>query len=818
MTLGRLAATVAELPLELPATLAFPGDHPVLLTARDADRAIATRLAHALMLRMLAAVPAGRLRFICVDPIGLGQSVASFLQLADHDEALVGARAWTEEAHIASRLAELTEHMENVFQKYLRNQFETIEDYNVQAGEIAEAYRVLVVFDFPTNFTADAARRLVSIMQNGPRSGVYAIVLADPGRPMPHGFELAELTRSAVHVAIHDGRADLKEDRFVRFRLLPDGDPPDELLDRVLGLVGVAARESARVEVPFDRFAPPMSEWWSESAADGLQVPLGMSGARRSQLLALGAATAQHALVVGKTGSGKTTLMHIMITGLALRYGPEELEFYLVDFKEGVEFKPYATWNLPHARVVAIESEREFGLSVLDGLDEELRRRGEAFRAAGVDSLPDYRRRSDDPLPRIVLVVDEFQMFFREDDAIASRASQVLDRLVRQGRAFGVHVVLGSQSLGGASSLARSTIDQIAIRIALQCSESDSRLVLADDNPAARLLSRPGEAIFNAANGMIEGNNRFQTAWLTSEDHERLLAELAALARARAVERIPIVFEGNASADIEQNRALTERLGLPGSERQAVTATVWLGEPIAIRPPPRRRVVAAERPQRTRSWPQRRSRGRTHGRCGPEPPRTLRQPPTTIRRRSRCATSRRRTWRRRTALLTSRSASRERSRSGRRRALADVVVGLAEEVQRRQAGRDARRSAPAPSRYLVVFGLHHARDLEEDDPWAGASDGAPELSPGRAFRTLLGDGPEVGVHCLMWCNTMSGVERVLSRRGLRDVAVRVALQMSTEDSMALLDGPAAANLGPCRAICFDEDAGTQLRFRPFGAA
>src|SRR3989442_14375731 len=106
-------------------------------------------------------------------------------------------------------------------------------------------------------------------------------------------------------------------------------------------------------------------------------------------------------------------------------------------------------------------------------------------------------------MPRIMLIVDEFQEFFTEDDKIAQEAALLLDRLVRQGRAFGLHVLLGSQTLGGAYTLARSTIDQMAVRIALQCSETDANLILSKDNSAARLLSRPGEAIYNDANGLV---------------------------------------------------------------------------------------------------------------------------------------------------------------------------------------------------------------------------------------------------------------------------------------------------------------------------
>src|SRR5207253_7149744 len=157
-----------------------------------------------------------------------------------------------------------------------------------------------------------------------------------------------------------------------------------------------------------------------------------------------GKGTSQHALVAGKTGSGKSTLLHALVTNLALSYGPDEVELYLIDFKKGVEFKTYATHELPHARVIAVESEREFGLSVLQRLDAELKRRGDLYRAAGVQDVAGYREKMEvqqsppvatggpgGPLPRILLVVDEFQEFFVEDDKLSQEAALLLDRLVR---------------------------------------------------------------------------------------------------------------------------------------------------------------------------------------------------------------------------------------------------------------------------------------------------------------------------------------------------------------------------------------------------
>src|SRR5688500_13756022 len=140
------------------------------------------------MARLLTSLPPGRVRFTIIDPVGLGQNFSGFMHLADHDEALVGGRIWTETDHILQRLTDLTEHMETVIQKYLRNEFETIDEYNAQAGELAEPYRFLVIADFPVGFEGDSFRRLSSIASTGARCGVYTLVIRD--RSEEHTSEL----------------------------------------------------------------------------------------------------------------------------------------------------------------------------------------------------------------------------------------------------------------------------------------------------------------------------------------------------------------------------------------------------------------------------------------------------------------------------------------------------------------------------------------------------------------------------------------------------------------------------------------------------
>ena len=290
---------------------------------------------------------------------------------------------------------------------------------------------------------------------------------------------------------------------------------------------------------------------------------VGRTGATRFQSLKLGKGTSQHVLIAGKTGSGKSTLMHAMITNAALWYSPDEVELYLVDFKKGVEFKTYATHLLPHARAIAIESDREFGLSLLQRLDVELTRRGELFRkAGGVQNLEGYRATPNAlVLPRTLLIIDEYQEFFTEDDRLAQEATLLIERLVRQGRAFGMHVLLGSQTAGG---LPRGVMEQFAVRIALATTEAGSQIILGDNNSAARLLTRPGEAIYNDGGGLVENNSPFQVAFLSDAKRDVYLADLASKAEPYFKRfGYPIVFEGNAAADTTRDAKLNNALDAP---------------------------------------------------------------------------------------------------------------------------------------------------------------------------------------------------------------------------------------------------------------
>ncbi|MGA3171089.1 MAG: FtsK/SpoIIIE domain-containing protein [Chthoniobacteraceae bacterium] len=791
----------------LPLTLNFPGQGSLMLEAKEPAQPAVTGALNALVLRLLAVSPPGKISFTIIDPVGLGQNFAGLMFLADYEESLINRRIWTQAGQIEERLAELNEHIEKVIQMYLRNEYATITQYNEKAGSVAEKYHFLVMADFPAQFSETAARRLQSIATSGPRCGVFTLVQWDQRQMPPEGLAIDELRRSSVCVQRRgDGYFLPGLQPEAGTRLVLDAPPEAELSAELVHKTGQASVDSNRVEVPFSQISPSPEEMWTGDTTNEIKVAIGRTGATKPQYLAIGKGTRQHALFAGKTGSGKSTLFHVIITNLALLCSPKQIEFYLIDFKKGVEFKCYAEKRLPHARVVAIESDREFALSVLQRVDDELRRRGDLFRKLGVQDVAGYKRAGGtEEIPRTLLIIDEFQEFFVEDDTIAQGASLLFDRIVRQGRAFGIHVLLGSQTLGGAYTLARATLGQMVIRVALQCNEADAYLIMDDNNSAPRLLSRPGEGIYNDAAGAVEGNSPFQVVWLPEDERDRLLDEVRELGRERGMKmEQPIVFEGNAPADARDNGLLRDAIETapataPGAGR------AWLGAPNSIKGPTEtvfhrqsgnNLLVVGQREEAALSilglsllalgaqYPAGRARfvffqGAVDGHGPAFIEAIAKGLPHDV-----------------TIVSPADTAA--------------AMNELATELKERMAG-----GTHGPV-FVFVNGLHKFKKLrhEEDFSFSTGESGG-ESDPSAQFDELIREGSALGMHLLVTVDAYSNVTRFISRKGISEFEMRVVFQMSANDSASLIDSPRGSSLGLHRALYFNEREGSIETFRPY---
>jgi hypothetical protein len=823
---GQFVENGAGHEIVLPACALLENGRALMIKCKGSARHIATRAAQSLLLRLLTTLPAGRLRLSLVDPVRQGQNVEPFMHLREYGSILVGSRAWTED--IEQCLAELNSHVDTVIQHHFRGDYENVEAYNASSPDLPLPYWILAMLDFPASVTGEAALRLSRLIENGPRCGVHTILVVDTDQPVPHGVDMTRLERLSTVI-------DWKDDRFVwenqdQFRTasLQLDEPPNPTQFReIIRRVGAANTTAGRVATPFERVAPAAPEqWWTGSSLDGLTVSIGGAGASSLQLLELGKGTAQHALVAGKTGSGKSNLLHVIITNLALNYSPEELQLYLVDLKEGVEFKSYATHHLPHAPVVAIEGEPEFGLSVLEALVAEKERRGDLF--GGARDIAQYRRTTGQPLARILLVIDEFHRLFSENDPTSIRAARALEEVIKEGRAFGIHAILSSQTLAGAyayTGLTRGTLDQIAVRIALPCSEADSRHILGEENPAAEELSQPGDAIYNADRGLAQFNSRFRVALLPHEQHDGYLQQLHDLARRRRYQppQPQVVFEGGAPASLELNEDLSKVVEAPAWPATPRLYRAWLGEPVAIRPP-----IAASFQRQTGAnllilgpddaaalgmmaaaliglaaqVPPGAAPAADLGRGNAAPVGTqfyvvdlrAEDEPYTD-----CFE----------ALLAQLP---HKVRFGRQRELPEFVEQISTEVQRRIDEEDVN----APPLFFLLHALQRARALRQEDPFAmprSLSGGQAEHpSPARQFSTVLREGAALGVHTLTWCDTLANLSRAADSRAQREVfGLRALLQMSADANLPL----AVSTLKPNRALFVDDDAVVQEKFRPY---
>jgi hypothetical protein len=795
--------------LSLPLNLAYPLEGSILFETGKTGDDQAVKAINNIIFRLLSTTPPGKLSFTIFDPVGLGENFAALMHLADYEEGSINSRIWTQTNQFEEKLAELNDHMEKVIQMYLRNEYATITEYNAQAGTIAEKYHFLVIASFPVNFSDTAARRLRNIAASGARCGVYTLVHWDQRKELPHDFVPDELRKNSVCLLRTDRGFEFSGARRPGTQLRLDPPPSPEIATQFLHAVGRSSKDSTRVEVPFEQVAPPPPKRWTEETTEELQVPIGRSGATKLQYLEIGKGTRQHALIAGKTGSGKSTLFHVIITNLALWCSPEQVEFYLVDFKKGVEFKCYASRRLPHAKVVAIESDRQFGLSVLQRVDEELRRRGDLFRELGVQDLAGYKRAGGtEPMPRSLLIIDEFQEFFTEEDRVSQGAAVLLDRIVRQGRAFGIHVLLGSQTLGGAYTLARATIGQMVIRIALQCNEADAYLIMDQDNPAPRLLTRPGEGIYNDTAGSIEGNSPFQTVWLSEEIRDHYLAEI----RERADHDDsrfpgPFVFEGNAPAEVKENAPLRAAL-VARPDQPPPESRTWLGSPNSIKGPTEavfqrqsgnNLLIVGQSEERSLTilaialvslaaqYPKGAARFFVLDSTPPGfPQRELLQ-------------------------RVIQAVPQEIIQVGNSN-LAEAMADLNQELKQRSDD----ESAAFPEVFVLIQGLQNYKKLRQEDEFGLSSgDGENGPQPSAVLQNLISEGSSRGIHVIATCDTYNNVNRFLGRKTLSEFEMRVLFQMSASDSASLIDAPDASTLGLQRALFYNDRESYLETFRPY---
>ncbi|MGX6603804.1 FtsK/SpoIIIE domain-containing protein [Micromonosporaceae bacterium Da 78-11] len=548
--------------------LPHPEEVPALVPLLDrghvvvgGDRRLGDDVVAGVLLRALGTAVPGRVRLIGYDPEHLGGGLAGFAPLAP-----AGVLTFVGPGGLAGLLDDLVDHVRRINESVLAGEYSSLRELAAATSRRPEPWRVAVLLG-AGELSRHEQSQLQRLLRTGAACGVHLVI---QGLAVPAGPGIEFIT------AAPDDQARLSGTGSLPVRL--DGGPPPAVLTATSRRIAEAVA-AGPAPVALDSLLPQVE--WQESAALGLTAPLGDSPQGMPVPVTL-SDYPPHALIAGPSGTGKTNLIYAWMGALAARYSPDELAFYLLDFKEGVSFARFApgrrdpSW-LPQVRLVGlnINTDREFGLALLRFLGAELRRRADAAKRYEVTNLAELRAEDPDGhWPRMVAVVDEFQVLLSGRDAVAAEAVDLLEDLARRGRSQGIHLILASQDVSGIEALwgRPALVAQFSLRIALP----RARRVLAETNTAAESLPRY-HAVINADSGATEANRVVRVP--AAGDRDRWNALQHRLWRRRPQELgPPRLFDG----DVVPRLGDSPDFGALFPEETVAAPIVLLGETIDV--------------------------------------------------------------------------------------------------------------------------------------------------------------------------------------------------------------------------------------------
>ncbi|MGN0108192.1 MAG: hypothetical protein ACI4A5_10930 [Hominilimicola sp.] len=222
---------------------------------------------------------------------------------------------------------------------------------------------------------------------------------------------------------------------------------------------------------------------------------------------------------------------------------------------------------------------QEFGESILENLVAEMDKRSKLFKAVGQENLENYRRATGEPLPRILVVIDEFQVLFNSANnrKVAMNCGKMALDIVTRGRPFGIHLLMSTQSLDILSELELSsaTLEQMRIRIGLKCGERDARYLFTAERSAIALsmMNGPKGTAVMASDYMEDQTVAFRTAYCSKDDKERYLQLISE--KYADNPHISQVFEG------QKTEKLLDYLGYTDE----IPVNIHMGTLIKVAPP-----------------------------------------------------------------------------------------------------------------------------------------------------------------------------------------------------------------------------------------
>jgi len=525
------------------------------------------------ILKLLLQITPGLLKLTLYDGEGSGKNL---IGLSHIDRKIKGENILTDQSELKRALEAAISDMNTTIQKVLGSKYadKTLVDYNEIAGKQAKPYHVICITDFPNGLGKEHFDMISKIVKSGKQAGVFVVMSLDANYTPKNSYDsidVSYLLREMSVIEAKDKGFELNLDSY-----FPDTDFLEQIQEHIKAEIKKASKVEVDINIGEDKL-------WQDNSSNGIETPIGQLNVTDLQYFTLSVEdgssdTPHHCLIGGATGSGKTVLLHNIICNTAWNYSPDEVQFILLDYKEGTEFKVYE--NLPHAKVLSIHSEREYGISVLEYISSEIERRGKDFKSVNAQNIAKYRENTGKNMPRLLIIIDEFQKLLDGDIKTSSYVSAALDDIGRRGRSFGIHLILSSQSLSGVDI--NQALSHLGLRIVLKLNaERDCDYFLGQGNHAPfKSLQKKGEAIYNAKSGLTEGNVRFQVAYLSDKE----ISEKISVLQKKSIEKYGsdkpfkrFLYDGNVSASIENNKNIPKEYVQDNRK-----CKVYIGEPVAL--------------------------------------------------------------------------------------------------------------------------------------------------------------------------------------------------------------------------------------------
>lgn len=466
----------------------------------------------------------------------------------------------------------LWHHIESV-QDVIQGRERDLITFRSKVGRPTESYN-LIVINMNIGFLDSEQRvKLGKLMKEGPAYGVSFLIISTAnmriidsrGEHIP--FKVEYLARN-VSILEPSQQGVTVDGKYTIDLVHKDA---TEIINMCSILIELA-KNSSLPSINFLTVHGEGKSYWQGNSKDGLTFSIGKYGVEDVHITIGDEVNQRHNIMItGAVGQGKSNLLSVIIHSLAHYYSPNELEMYLLDFKEGVSLKAFTNLNyefyLPHARTIALEADVTFGLAVLEHLHSEYIKRMKILKKYNAKSLKELRDLTNLRMARIVVVIDEFQMLFGDDFNKGTQIVELLEQSIRLFRAAGIHFILASQSLSGNPIFTQKSdviMSQIPIRIAHKNSKNESRHILSINNDSAAYL-RPHEAIVNMDYGELSQNLKTIVAFAD----EKILSQLRRTWWLRAKDAIPApyVFENDKAISIKEYSLSIDRKA--GSEPQA---------------------------------------------------------------------------------------------------------------------------------------------------------------------------------------------------------------------------------------------------------